>query len=279
MIDIKRTQDISVMAEGGKKLGEILQKLLTMAQPGVSLLEIDTKADELINETGGTASFKTVRDYTWATCLCVNEVVVHGIPTHKKLIDGDVLTIDVGLMYKGYHTDTAWTKIVNSSQFIVNRDEKEKFLRVGEEALWKAIAQAKVGNRVGHISQAIQSSIEGAGYSIVRTLVGHGVGKALHEEPQVPGILKDTIQNSPELALGMTIAIEVIYAMGNGSVVYDNDDGWTIATKDRSRAAVFEHTVAITSKGPMILTLRDQEISQGENQVSRIVDINKVDSS
>lgn len=247
MIVTRTPAEIAIMREGGQKLGRILDELLTFATTGVSLLEIDKKADELIASAGGTASFKTVKGYKWATCLCVNEVVVHGIPTDRKLAQGDVLTVDVGLLYKGFHTDTAWTKIVDG--------QNDEFLRVGESSLWKAIDQAKPGNYVGHISKAIEDSIVGAGYSIVKSLVGHGVGKTLHEEPQVPGFLKGPIESTPELALGMTIAIEVIYAMGSGAVVYDNDDGWTVATRDRSLTAVFEHTIAVTEGMPIVLTL------------------------
>ncbi len=238
---------ISLMKEGGAKLGGILQKLLDKAQPGVALLEIDALADQLIRQAGGEASFKTVRGYQWATCLCVNDVVVHGIPTKYQLKEGDLLTIDVGLLYKGFHTDTAWTKEIKSK-------DKEKFLRVGEEALWQAIKQARAGNRVGHISQVIQRVIEGASYGIVRSLVGHGVGHELHEAPQVPGFLKGPIDSTPELAAGQTIAIEVIYAMGSGAVVYPKDDGWSIATRDGSPTAVFEHTIAVTDEEPEVLT-------------------------
>lgn len=262
MIISKTPDQIAVMREGGANLGAILQKLLDKAQPGVALLDIDTLADRLIREAGGEASFKTVKGYQWATCLCVNDVVVHGIPTQYKLKEGDLLTIDVGMLYKGFHTDTAWTKIVQSTPrkdsgqapYTVHSDTL-KFLKVGEEALWKAINQARSGNRVGHISHVIQKAIEGAGYGIVKTLVGHGVGRELHEAPQIPGFLKGPIETTQELAAGQTLAIEVIYATGNGAVIYPNDDGWSIATRDGSLTAVFEHTVAITERDPIVLTL------------------------
>ncbi len=253
MIDTKSKAEIDTMREGGRKLGIILNELLNVAQPGITLKALDKHADEMIQESGGTASFKTVQGYQWATCLCVNDVVVHGIPTEYILQSGDILTIDVGILYKGFHTDTAWTKIVHSSGSTVDSQVK-KFLSTGQEALKRAIEQAKVGNRIGHISQAIQQTIEGAGYSIVKTLVGHGVGRELHEEPQIPGAIKIPIIETRELIEGMTIAIEVIYAMGSGVVVYDNDDGWSIATRDGSLSSVFEHTVAITSRGPYVLT-------------------------
>ena len=255
-MNTKTQAEIASMREGGKRLGNILQKLLDTAHVGVSLNTLEEMADDLITKAGGTASFKTVKGYRWATCLCVNEVVVHGIPTVYELKDGDVLTIDVGMMYEGLHTDTAWTKIVKSDKREVISD-KEKFLKTGEEALWKAINQARVGNRVGHISRTIQTIVEGAGYNIVKTLVGHGVGRELHEPPQIPGFLKGSIEDSLLLEEGMTIAIEIIYAMGSGVIVYGNSDGWTLATQDRSLSAVFEHSIAITHDGPVILTKPD----------------------
>lgn len=256
MIDIKTPEELEIMAEGGSKLGKILDQLLFQAQAGVKLLDLDTLAEKLIIEAGGKPSFKTVPGYKWSTCLCVNDMVVHGIPTSYLLKDGDVLTIDVGMLYGGFHTDAAWAKLINKQQATSGKrqEEKEKFLKVGEEALQKAIAKAQAGNHIGHISEVIQTIVEGAGYSVVRSLVGHGVGRSLHEEPQVPGFLRGKIENTPILAEGMTIAIEVIYAMGGSEVVYINDDGWTIGTKDGSLAAVFETSIAIQSGGPLMLT-------------------------
>ena len=257
MITPKSPEELDHMRMGGAKIGAILHKLLDKAQVGVSLLDIESLADELIKASGGTASFRTVNGYKWAKCLCVNDVVVHGIPNEYVLKDGDVLTIDVGLLYEGLHTDTAWTKIVKSQKSKVKSErmtEKEKFLAIGEQAMWEGIAQAKAGNRVGHISQAVQTIIEGAGYSIVRTLVGHGVGRQLHEEPQIPGYVKSPIETTPLLAAGMTIAVEVIYARGKGSVVYVNDDGWSIGSRDGSLTSVFEHTIAVTDGEPEVLT-------------------------
>jgi len=262
MIPSKTAAELAVMAEGGKKLGAILCKLLTRAVPGTKLCEIDDVATELIQQAGGTPSFTTVKGYRWATCLCVNETVVHGVPTGYALKQGDILTIDVGMLYKGFHTDTAWTKRIKNpclagrqeKSTIINEEEVDKFLRIGQIGLERAIDQARVGNRVGHISQAIQEVIESAGYSVVSSLVGHGVGRALHEPPQIPGLLKTRLERTPLLRDGMTLAIEVIYAMGSAQTVYENDDGWSIATRDRSLSAVFEHTVAVTETGPLILT-------------------------
>lgn len=242
----KTKEEIMVMREGGRKLAVILQDLLEFSEAGVTLLDIDARADRLIQEAGGTASFKTVRGYKWATCLCVNEVVVHGVPSEYQLKKGDVFTIDVGMLYKELHTDTAWTIIVG--------EKDNEFLRVGQEALWKAIDEARVGNRVGHISKAIEDTIRAAGFDIVKALVGHGVGKTLHEDPQIPGFLRGSIDETQELKEGMTIAIEVIYAKGSGQVRYDNPDGWSVAARDHSPTAVFEHTIAIAEDGPLVLT-------------------------
>jgi methionyl aminopeptidase len=256
MMTPKTPQEITQMREGGKRLGVILDGLIDMAKPGVSLLEIENKAQQEIAKAGGTPSFMTVGDYKWATCLCVNDEVVHGIPTHRKLLDGDILTIDVGMIYGGLHTDTAFTKYISNDPEIP--DEIKDFLETGKKTLSGAIRQALAGNRIGDISKTIQNNIEVAGYHIVKTLVGHGVGKNLHEEPQIPGYVKTQITNSPLIVQGQTIAIEIIYGLGTGSIVYANDDGWTISTRDGSLSAVFEHTVLIGEKGPEILTNRSK---------------------
>ena len=253
MIHRKTAQEIAYMHEGGKRLGRVLQQLLDFAQPGISLIEIDKKAGELIAHSGARSSFSTVKGYKWPTCLCVNEAVVHCIPTSRVLADGDVLTIDVGLIYKGFHTDTAWTKIVGIDTS-AQKKAKETFLSVGQDALSKAIALATIGTHIGTISASTQDIIEHAGYAIIKSLVGHGVGKELHEDPQVPNYVRGDYRNTYQFVGGETIAIEPIYVMGKPSVVYDSNDGWTIATRDRSLAAVFEHSLAITENGPLVLT-------------------------
>ena len=214
-------------------------------------MDIEKRANEFIQKAGAIASFSTVPGYKWATCLNVNEVVVHGIPSPYILKDGDLLTIDIGLIYKGFHTDTAGTKTIGPSK------KHEKFLEVGRLALQRGIKAATVGNRVGDISKVVQETIEGAGYSIVKSLVGHGVGRELHEEPQIPNYLRGTIENTLPLKQGMTIAIEPIYAEGRGEIVYENNDGWTLASRDRSLTSVFEHSLAITASGPVVLTKAD----------------------
>lgn len=240
---------INAMKSAGSVLGTILCELLNLSIAGVSLKEIEAIAMAKILKAGGKPSFTTVGNYKWATCLCVNDVIVHGIPTEYVLKDQDLFTIDIGMLRDGFHTDTAWSKVIGNPQ----KDVK-KFLDVGEKALWSAIDMARAGNRVGHISKSIQDVVSQYGYGIVRSLVGHGVGKTLHEAPQIPGILNGKIEKTPELVEGMTIAIEVIYTMGSPKMVYVNDDGWSIGTQDGSLTAVFEHTVAITDKEPLVLT-------------------------
>ena len=251
MTNNKSADELVIMQEGGRKLAKIRDFLMDFAQAGVALTHIDAKATELISQTGGEPSFRTVEGYRWATCLCVNDVVVHGLPTSYQLKAGDLITIDIGLLYKGLHTDTAWTKTIEGSG---SKDLHKHFRESGELALEKAIRQFTIGNHIGEISNVIQTTIEGAGYNIVKTLVGHGVGKMLHEDPQVPGYVVGDIRKSPVISEGMTIAIEVIYTEGSSAVVYKGDDGWSIATRDGSLSAVYEQTVAATQKGPIVLT-------------------------
>lgn len=250
----KGIQKITAMTEGGAKLGTVLQELLQYSQPGVTLLQVEALAMKRIKELGGKPSFTTVEDYKWATCLCVDDVIVHGIPNERVLHDGDVFTIDVGMIYGGYHTDTAWSKIIGSDPYPKRRAKNKTFLAVGQEALKKAIDQARPGNRIGHISKTIQQIVEGAGYGIVKSLVGHGVGEELHMPPQIPGYLRGSVEATLPLVKGMTIAIEIIYTMGNPAVYYANEDGWSIATRDHSMSAVFEQTVLITDGDPIPLT-------------------------
>jgi len=260
MISVKTKEELEVMREGGRKLGLILDELLSMSTVGVNLLDVEKHAAKRVREVGGQPSFTTVEGYPYVTCLCMNEEVVHGMPRDYALRDGDVLTIDIGMMYQGLHTDTAWTKIVTSQKSQVKSqkdEEKELFLKTGETALARAIETAIAGNRVGDISNAIQSTIEASGYRVVKDLTGHGVGKVLHEEPMIHEYVRGAIGRTPLLVCGMTLAIEVIYAMGQGSICYKSDDGWTLESKDRSLTAVFEHTIAISENQSDVLTRRE----------------------
>jgi methionyl aminopeptidase len=225
-------------------------------KPGISEIELDAMAEKLIREKGGEPGFQKVPGYKHATCISTNEVVVHGIPSPYILKEGDVIGIDCGVFYKGFHTDMSETVRVQSSKSEIQNDEINKFLKIGKEALRAGIKQAKLGNHVGDISKAIQDIVEVQnGYSVVRSLVGHGVGRELHEDPEIPGYLVGRIEKTPVLAEGMVIAVEVIYNMGGPDIVFANRDGWTLKTADGSLAGLFERTLAITKNGPLMLTL------------------------
>jgi methionyl aminopeptidase len=255
MIHIKTPKEIEIMATGGKMLSETLSAVMEAARPGVSEKALDQLAEKLIREKGGEPGFMKVQGYKHTVCMSTNDVVVHGIPTEYLLQSGDVVGIDCGVFYKGFHTDMSESKIIGERvKGKGESDPKELFLLTGKRALEEAIKMAVVGNHVGDISRTIQTIVEGAGYSVVRGLVGHGVGKKLHEEPEVPGFLSGSIAKTPVLKEGMVIAIEIIYNMGGKDVVYSNQDGWTIRTADKSLSGLFERTVAITKKGPRILT-------------------------
>lgn len=251
MINIKTPDEIEKMRKSGIIAGKVLRTVLESAAVGKSLIELDTLADKLILENKALPSFKMEKGYHWATCMCLNDVVVHGIPMTQKLKDGDVLCVDLGVCLDGWHADTSWTVIVGHSQ---NDRELKQFLSCGEKALAEAIKKCEVGNHVGDISLAMQTVVEEGGYSCVKQLVGHGVGRSLHEDPEVPCFVRGEKSNTPLLGQGMVLAVEVIYNMGQSPVVYKNDDGWTIVTKDGLPSAVFEQTVAITENGPQVLT-------------------------
>ena len=251
MVKLRSEIELELMRESGRITGLALKEVLKNIKAGITGLELDKIAEEEMKSQGAQSSFKTVEGYSFTTCVTVNEQVVHGIPTTRVLKEGDIVSIDLGALYKGWHTDAAWSVIV-SGQATGNRqqEEKKKFLSVGEEALWLGIKQATDGNRIGDIAEAIQTKVEGSGYSIVRSLVGHGVGKELHEDPEVPGYGKKGI--GMVLKKGMTIAIEVIYNMGKPQVLLSND-GWTIVSADGSLTGLFEMSL-IVDKKPEVLT-------------------------
>jgi methionyl aminopeptidase len=211
---------IETMKTGGKILGEVIEELVKFTKPGVKEIEIDRLAEDLIVKKGGKPGFKRVPGYKHTICISTNDVVVHGVPTDRVLEKGDLVGIDCGVFYNGFHTDMAESIIVGGDSI----PELKRFLTTGRKALFNAIRQAKPGNRVGHVSREIQDLVEGAGYSIVRSLVGHGVGKELHEKPEVPGYLTTAVDKTPALVAGQTLAIEVIYNMGKSEVVYGRDD-------------------------------------------------------
>jgi len=252
MIPIKTEKEIKIMKEGGQKLALVFAEVVKRIKPGVSLKKLDDLAEELIIKQGGLPSFKTVKGYHWTTCININEGVVHGIPNDYQIKEGDLVSLDMGMLYKGFHTDMARTLCVRV-QNSKCKSQDEKFLEAGREALKAAIKAAKAGNRVGHISAAIEKVIRKAGFSPVEDLTGHGVGKKLHEDPQIPCFLAQPINKTPVLQPGMTLAIEVIYTWGKPDLVLA-EDGWTIKTADGKPAGLFENTVLITKKEPVILT-------------------------
>lgn len=243
MIVIKTKKEIKIMGEGRKRLGKVLRKVLAEVKPGVSLSQLDKLAESLIEKQKGLPSFKMVSGYKWATCINVNQGVVHGIPDNYRLKENDVISIDMGMKFGGLNVDEAWTievKTKNEKRKMKN----EKFLKAGEKALQAAIKVAKAGNRIGHISQAIEKEIRKAGFNPIQALTGHGVGRKLHEEPQIPCYLRESLLATPLLKSGMTLAIEVIYAKGSPELILKND-GWTLETADGSLAALFEKTVFV----------------------------------
>jgi methionyl aminopeptidase len=208
--------------------------------------ELDRLAEEYIRSRGGHPTFKGYKGYPASICASPNEMVVHGIPGPYELKGGDVLSVDVGVTLDGYVADSAWTFAVDGIS-----DEAARLLEACEEALYAGIEQARVGNAIGDISAAVQRTVEEAGFSVVRSLVGHGVGRSMHEEPQIPNFAQ--AHRGPQLQAGMTLAIEPMITAGDPDV-YVHDDDWSISTVDASLSAHFEHTVAVTEEGPRILT-------------------------
>jgi methionyl aminopeptidase len=246
MIIRKSAQEIETMARAGKVVAEALALIEEHLQPGITTGELDALADEFIRSHGGEPTFKGYKGYPAATCMSPNWMVVHGIPGRLKLQDADILSVDIGVTLDGFVADSAWTFPVGS----ISADA-QRLLDVCKAALQAGIAEARVGNSIGDISEAVQRVTEEAGYSVIRSLVGHGVGRSMHEDPQVPNFVSS--YRGPELKEGMTIAIEPMITAG-GPDVYIHDDEWSISTTDGSLAAHFEHTVAVTAAGPRILT-------------------------
>lgn len=249
MITRKTPAEIEKMRVAGAAVARCLKEITGRIVPGkTTTLDIDGMAEELIREHGGTASFKDYRGYPNTVCVAVNEEVVHGIPRHRILLPGDIVGVDLGIIIDGWHADAAITVAVGGE---ASKDAM-RLLRVAREALYKGIEKAKPGNRLSDIGHAIQTHVERHGYSVVRELVGHGLGRLLHEEPNVPNYGRPG--KGVRLEEGMTLAIEPMVNMGSYEVE-TLPDGWTVLSKDRSLSAHFEHTVAIRRDGPDILTL------------------------
>jgi methionyl aminopeptidase len=249
MIDLKTKEEIGKMVVGGKRLRQVVEELKKIVRPGISTFDIDKLAEELIIKAGGYPAFKRVDNYFWTVCVPVNEEIVHTPPSKNKILrEGDVLTIDIGMEYQGFNTDYAHSMIVGRDMY-----NRQSFLDIGKRTLEKAIDRARWGNYIGDISLTIESEIKKAGFSIVKELVGHGIGRALHEDPFVPGFCNQKRETTPRLEEGLTIAIEVIYSQGNGKMTYKRGDDWTIVTADASVSACFETTVAVLQKKTLIL--------------------------
>lgn len=234
------------MTEGGEILRAIKLNLIAAARPGATGLDLENLAQKLIKRAGAEASFAKVPGYRWATCINVNEVVVHGIPNQTKFKKGDYVGIDVGVYYKGFHTDTSTSVIIDQPE--------DKFLQIGRQALTQAIQAVKPGRRIADVSIAMEKVVKDAGYSPVRALTGHGIGKQLHEEPAIPCFTVGRYDNSPILIPGMVLAIEIMYNAGSSDVAYKNEDGWTVVTADGKISGLFEDTIAVTKNGYQILT-------------------------
>lgn len=233
-IIIKNEPELDLIRLSCNIAAKALKKALGTIQEGVSLKQVEWAAEEEIKRLGGESAFKKVPGYYYSTCISVNDGVVHGIPKDYILQKGDIVSVDLGVLYQGWNSDLAWSVQVGGGS--------SRFLETGEKALWSAVDQVKEGNRIGDISHAIQKTIEGSGYSVVESLIGHGFGKSLHEAPEIPG--RGRPGTGPVLKKGMTLAIEVIYTEG-GPEVQTGSDGWTVVTKDHSLGGLFEIDVIV----------------------------------
>jgi methionyl aminopeptidase len=247
MIVRKTAAEVDTMRRAGVVVASTLELLRNEARPGVTTGELDRLAEEHIRSQGGVPTFKGYRGFPGSICASPNEMIVHGIPGPYELKDGDLLSVDVGVTLDGYVADSAITIAIGPVP-----DRARELIEVCQEALQAAIEQCRSGNRLGDISNAVQTVVEARGFGVVRALVGHGVGRSMHEDPQIPNY--GPAGRGPKLAPGMVFAIEPMITAGGWSV-RGGDDGWAVYTEDGSLSAHCEHTVAITDNGPRILTL------------------------
>jgi len=248
VIQLKSSREVELMAQGGKILGDTVETLRAAVRPGISTGELDEIAETFIrSHEGAVPAFKGLYGFPGSICASVNSEIVHGIPSKKRVLkDGDIISIDVGVGYKGYFTDSATTVAVGTIS-----PETQRLLDVTQMSLEAGISAATLGNHIGDIGAAVQAVVEAAGFSVVRDLVGHGIGVEFHEEPQVPNYGKP--KRREKLVTGLTLAIEPMVNIG-GPATKTLSDRWTIVTADGSLSAHFEHTVAITENGPRVLT-------------------------
>ncbi len=248
-ITIKTEEEMKIMADGGKKLARVKNALAKAVRPGVSAWDIEELANKLIEKEEAEASFKKVPGYKWATCVNVNDGVVHGIPKKSTIFkDGDVVSIDVGVYYKGFHTDTAVSVCLGKN--LENKD----FLAAGKKAMLAGVAQVKKGKKIGDISAGIEKQLLANDLRPIWVLTGHGVGRDLHEEPNISCYVNNDPVSELIIGSGFVLAVEVMFTKGNGEIKQDAD-GWTLRTKDGKIAGLFEETVAVTADGPVVLTV------------------------
>lgn len=249
---IKSQPEVAAIREACRMAAEVLEEIGSQVRPGVSTLTLDEYAAERIRVRGARSAFLGYRGFSRHTCLSVNDEVVHGVAGSRRLQFGDVVSVDVGVLYRGFVGDTAATFPVGGCD-----PQAQRLLDVTREALGRGIAQARGGNVVSDISKAVQDFVEQAGFSVVREFVGHGVGRTVHEEPQVPNFVEPGLRRSPRLRPGMTIAIEPMVNAGRRDVRVLND-GWTVVTADGKLSAHFEHTILVTDGEAEILTCRER---------------------
>jgi len=246
-IRIKSTNEVDILRKAGKILSSIVVQLQGSLTSGMSTKDIDLKAEELIRKNKVISAFKGYRGFPGVACISVNEAVVHGIPDKRIIVkDGDIVSLDTGIIYEGYYSDTAVTVAIGRID-----TEVQRLLDVTQASLARGIEQARVGNRLSDISFAVQSFVEMHGFSVVRDFVGHGIGQKLHEEPEIPNYGRPG--QGPVLQEGMVFAIEPMVNLGTHRTRVLSD-GWTVVTEDGKPSAHFEHTIVITAKGPEILT-------------------------
>lgn len=247
-ITIKSKREISLMREAGKILAEVHQKLGEIVAPGITTMDIDRKGCELIRKAGCEPSFLNYDGYPASICVSVNDEVVHGIPSDdRRLEEGDIVSLDAGVIWNGYHSDAARTYAVGEIS-----EEAERLIQITQESFYEGIKKAVPGNHLHDISAAVQNYVESNGFSVVRDLVGHGIGTKLHEEPQIPNY--KPIGRGPKLRPGMTLAVEPMVNAGDWEIWILEDD-WTVVTRDGSKSAHYENTILITEGEPEILSL------------------------
>ncbi len=239
----------NAMETGGKIIARTVKDLESWLREGITTQEIDNEAARLIRHYGGEVSFSKVPGYKWATCLSVNEVVVHGVPNKYALQDGDVLKLDIGAFYHGYHVDYGDTYVIGTP----SNPTIKHFLDIGRTTLKQILKMARKGVFLGEISNRIEKNIQGAGYKVLKDLTGHAVGRELHEDPLIPGILTMPILKTPKMEAGTAYALEVIYSYADEQTVHANADGWSLKTKKGSQSACFENSVFVDENETIIL--------------------------